>query len=107
MPNQAICVPSGDQAGAVAVPHGDTARFAASPPALPQPNPTTAIAIAEPTTAVLRPIRVMTSRGVDLDANGGPTLEGQCSVAPSGPKSFQCPSETISTVSSVTLMAVS
>jgi hypothetical protein len=50
--------------GAVAVPHGEIARFASdltAPRPIPQPTATTAIAIAEPTTATLRPSKIMTS----------------------------------------------
>jgi hypothetical protein len=57
--------------GAVAVPHGEIARFASDftgPRPIPQPTATTAIAIAiaEPTTATLRLSKIMTMLRVDL-----------------------------------------
>ena len=57
-PYQAICVPSGDQAGSCAVPHGDTVTLAAAP--APDTLPTaTAITSVEPTTTTHRPSRIM------------------------------------------------
>jgi hypothetical protein len=52
-----ICVPSGDHAGAFAVPQGET-DFAAALPAAPQPS-ATGMASAEPSTADKRPSRII------------------------------------------------
>jgi hypothetical protein len=52
LPYQAICVPSGDHAGSVAVPQGETADFES---AFTAPQPTaTATASAAPSTAIER-----------------------------------------------------